>query len=380
MKKIEEIRNEIDVIDDKIADLYLQRMAAAKEIGLAKVATGVATENSLREKAIINRVTAKMPDDLKLYAKQVYETLFSTSKAYQSACGTLTSSVQKDIISAVNDGIKPFPVSATVACQGVAGAYSQIAAEKMFDISDIVYLKDWNAVFNAVEKGLCEYGVLPIENSSVGSVIGVYDLMRKYRCYIVRSVKLRIQHHLLAKNGVNKTDIKEVFSHEQALGQCAEYIKSLGNVKVTVCDNTARAAEIVAESGRTDVACISSYDCAGIYGLNVLDSDIQDNDGNYTRFIAISKKLSVYEDANKISITVNLPHEAGSLNRLLNRFSTLGLNLTKLESRPIANSPFEFAFYFDFEAKITRKDVQNLIAELDNSNEQFVFLGSYQEL
>lgn len=377
---IDKIREEIDVIDDEIAKLYIRRMAAAREIGIEKAKKNIAAENTEREKSIISRVTKDMPEDIKLYAKQVYNTLFCTSKAYQSRLVSGNSPVKNQIDKALADGVKPFPVSATVACQGVAGAYSQIAADKIFDIADVVYVRDWDAVFNAVEKGLCEFGVLPVENSTAGSVNAVYDLMRKHKFYIARSVKIKIRHCLLAKKGTDIKDITEIFSHEQAIKQCAGLIKSLNGVKITVCDNTALAAKEVSASGRTDVACIASRECAGIYGLSVIRDNVQDSDGNYTRFIAISKQLQIYRNATKISVTVNIPHEAGSLNRILNRFSTLGLNLTKLESRPMGNTPFEFAFYFDFEAGIEMSEVRNLIAELDNTAENFVFMGSYEEI
>lgn len=378
--ELDQLRNKIDSVDEGIAALYKQRMELSKEISRVKAERGLATENTLREKDILNRVTVGLEDDIKLYAKQVFSVLFDTSKAYQSSFLDVRSKVRDEIAAALSEGAKPFPLSATVACQGVEGAYSGIAADKIFKLSSIMYFKDFEGVFTAVEKGLCEYGVLPIENGSVGSVNNVYDLMRKHKFYIVRSMRLRVQHFLLAKQGAELKDIKEVYSHEQAINQCAGFLKSLGDIKINMCDNTAAAAKTVANSGRTDIACISARECAGIYGLSVIKPNVQDVDNNYTRFIAISRKIKVFEDADKISIMVNLPHEAGSLNKLLNKFSTLGLNLTKLESRPLPNSAFEFAFYFDFEAKVEKREVQNLLAELDNTTDQFVFLGSYHEV
>jgi chorismate mutase/prephenate dehydratase len=378
--KLEEIRNKIDDVDNKIVELYSQRMELSKDVIEAKKLEGIATENTQREKSIINRVTSKVGDDIKLYTKQVFKVLFDTSKSYQNSFIDVSSKLTNEINKAIEDGIKPFPLNATVACQGINGAYSSIATDKMFELSNIMFFRDFDGVFGAVEKGLCEYGVLPIDNSSVGSVNLVYDLMRKHKFYIVRSIKLRVQHCLLAKKSVDVNDIKEIYSHEQAINQCSEFIKSLGNVKITICDNTAVAAKMVSESNRTDIACISSKECIGIYGLSLVRHNIQDNDSNYTRFIAISKKMQIFEDANKISIVANLPHEAGSLNKILNRFAIQNLNLTKLESRPIANSTFEYAFYFDFDGKIESRVVQNLLADLDNSTDQFIFLGSYQEV
>lgn len=191
---------------------------------------------------------------------------------------------------------------------------------------------------------------------------------------------MKISHHLLAKTGTSKDNITEIFSHEQALNQCSALINSLPkSVKITVCSNTAVAAQMVASSDG-HAACISSRDCADLYGLSIVEANVQNADNNFTRFICISKDLKVFNGANRISIMMSLPHEAGSLNKTLNKFTTLGLNLTKLESRPIANTSFEFMFYFDFEGQLEDKDVLGLISELDLGSEQFAFLGSYAEI
>jgi len=376
---LEDIRKEIDKVDDEIAKLYVRRMALAKEVGLLKAGEVISLENLPREKEILNRIASSVPEDMKLFIKQVYTSLFETSKAYQQQFLNVRSDVKTAIKDVLGKGAQSFPVQASVACQGVEGSYSNIATEKLFALSDISYFKTFDAVFAAVEKGFCRYGVLPIENSSVGSVNQVYDLMKKHHFYVVRSVKVHVQHQLLAKRGTEIGDIKEVFSQEQALGQCQEFLKTLKNVKLTVCENTAVASRMVAGSDRGDIACIASRESGKLYDLAVLKSNVQDRSNNFTRFIAISKKLEIYENADKISIMVTLPHEPGSLNRLLNRFSALGLNLTKLESRPLENSDFEFAFYFDFEAKVGDPAVLNLLAELGNKGE-FVFLGSYREV
>ncbi len=376
---LEKIRKEIDAVDDKIAALYSERMSLVKKVADAKRETGAPTENTEREREILNRVTQNLPNELKLYAKQVFETLFSTSKAYQSHFCSSVSPIKTKISDALGRRDE-FPVSASVACQGLPGAYSQKAAEKLFSIPSITYFRDWNAVFSAVEKGLCQYGVLPIENSTAGSVNAVYDLMRKHDFFIARCVKLRIAHFLLSRESLKPEEITEIVSHEQAINQCSEFLKTLKNVKITRCENTALAAKIVAERKEKGVACISGRDCTGIYGLKIIASEIQNADSNFTRFIAVSKQMKIFDGSDKISVMVNLPHETGSLNRLLNRFSTLGLNLTKLESRPIGSSPFEFAFYFDFDADIGKIEVLNLIAELENTCDRFVFLGGYKEI
>ncbi|HOO22396.1 MAG TPA: prephenate dehydratase domain-containing protein [Clostridia bacterium] len=377
---IENLRKEIDRIDDQIASLYDRRMEMVKSIGIEKAKENKNVLDTSREREILARVTKAVNPDVRVYTKMVFTTIFDTSRAYQSRFAHLSSNISEQIKEILSASRESFPSYATVACQGVQGAYSQLAAERLFSLCDITYMKTFEGVFNAVQSGLCEYGILPIENSSVGSVNSVYDLMRKYNFYIVRSLKLPIRHSLLAKKGTRIEDIKEIISHEQGINQCSGLIKRLGNVKITFCDNTAIAAKTVRESDRTDIAAISSRLCAELYDLAVLENGIQDNDSNFTRFICISKSMKIYSNANKISMIVNLPHEPGSLNKLLSKFTALGLSLSKIESIPLPNTDFEFMFYLDFEADIEREEVQNLLAELDNGSEQFIFLGSYNEV
>lgn len=378
---ISDRRNQIDQIDDKIAALYNERMRIIKAIAVEKEETGAPLWDGRREREILGRVTKEVDTDIRVLTKQVFGTLFDTSRAYQTRFVHLNSNIAEQIKRVLlNEGELKFPDSATVACQGVQGAYSSLAAERLFALPDITYVRDFEGVFTAVEKGLCEYGILPIENSTAGSVNAVYDLMKKHRFFIVKGIKLGVRHCLLAPKGAKLSELKEIYSHEQAISQCGEFIKTLKGVNVNVVENTAIAAEKVASSGSNDVAAIAGKQCAELYGLCVLENEIQDSENNYTRFICISKNLKICEGAEKISLIVNLPHEAGSLNKLLSKFTTLGLNLTKLESRPMKKSGFEFLFYFDFEANIKETEVLNLLAELDNSTEQFTFLGAYAEI
>lgn len=378
--ELNEIRKRIDRVDDDIKKLFEERMELAREVALQKQSAGARVEDKVRQNEIVCRLAADLPDSMKLYIKQFYGVMFDISKAYQASIMQFDSPFKDEIEDAISKGVLPFPKQASVACQGVMGAYSVLAAERLFPIASVSCFKNWDGVFTAVEKGFCDFGVLPIENSTAGSVIGVYDLMRKHKFYIARCIKLKVSHCLLAKRGAKLADIKEIISHDQAIAQCAEFIKTLGDVRITRCDNTALAAKAVMESERGDMACISSRECAALYGLQTLRTDINDSDSNYTRFIAITDKLRVYEGANKISVTVGLPHEAGSLNQLLGKFSSMGLNLTKLESRPVPGSQFEFNFYFDFDARITSPEVRNLLSEIALSSENFEFLGAYEEI
>lgn len=380
MDKLNELRQSVDKIDDKIAQLFNERMNLVKAIGEEKAISGSVIVDPSREKNIVNRVTGMVDEDKIVYTKQVYQTLFDVSKAYQTQLADVKSPLKEEIDKALERQGEPFPVRATVACQGVEGAYSMLAAERLFPVSDIMYFKDWNGVFTAIEKGLCRYGILPIENSTAGSVNKVYDLILKHKFFIVRSLRMQIRHSLLVKKGTDKKDVRVIYSHEQAVSQCSELIKQFPLAEIKIVENTATASKLVAGDGDKHSAAISSPECAELYGLTPLMSNVQNANNNYTRFICICKDMQIYDGADKISIVLSLPHVTGSLNKMLAKFNTLGLNLTKLESRPIADSEFEFNFYFDFEADVRKKEVRNLISELSSTLEYFAFLGCYEEV
>ena len=378
--ELEKIRKEIDVIDDQIASLFDKRMDLIKEVIDAKKKSKTAVNDPNRERNILLRVTEKVDEDKQIYLKRFFETMFEVSKAYQTVNMEKKSKISEQIDMALEKGFQKLPVKAKVACQGVAGAYSGIATDRIFELADITYFKTFEGVFGAVEKGFCKYGVLPIENSYAGSVNQVYDLMKEHKFYIVKSLRLSVSHNLVANKETELKDIREIVSHEQAISQCKKYLEKFPLAKITAVPNTAVASKIVKESGRKDIVAICSRECADLYGLKLLETNIQDSENNYTRFILIAKEMEFYENANKISIMTTLPqNSAGSLNKLLSMFANLGINLTKLESRPIVGSSFEFMFYFDFECDIKDKAVKNLLAGLDSSTEQFTFLGAYSE-
>ena len=365
---LQEYRAQLDQIDDQIAALFKQRMEIVNTPVL----------NAGRERDILYRVTGECGEELQEYTKILFSTLLELSRDYQeNRLNTGESALCKQI-SAVAEASGQFPSRAVVACQGVEGAYSQIACTKMFALPQIMYFGRFDGVFRAVEAGMCRYGILPIENSSAGSVTEVYDLMEKYNCKIVRSLKLKIEHQLLARPGVKLGDVKEVVAHEQALNQCSDFLKSSG-VKITVFSNNAAAAKYVAESERTDLAAIASGSCADLYGLAVIPSKVSNTDHNYTRFICISKNLEIYHGANKITFLTSTSHRPGSLYSLIAKFATRGLNISKLESRPIPGKDFEFRFYFDVDASVRDEETQAVLSQLEKE-EFFTFLGAYSEV
>lgn len=376
---ITQLRENINALDDKLRELFLERMELSQQVSLYKKENNLPVLDKGREREILYRLTENAGSEQQKYIKTLFSTLFSLSRSYQNTILANGSPLAETIKRAVADTPAQFPQRAVVACQGVEGAYSQIAADKLFALPNIMYFNTFEGVFRAVEKGLCAYGILPIENSSHGSVTQVYDLMKRHDFHIVRSLKLKIDHSLLVKPGRKAEDVREIYSHEQAVGQCENFLMNLKNVKVTVVENTAVAAQTVAQSGREDVAAISSRDCAELYGLQEIKSDIQDRANNFTRFICISQKLEIYPGADKISLMLSLPHRPGSLYETISKFSVLGLNLTKLESRPVPDKNFEFMFYFDIDASVASEPVVGLLCDLAAGSEQFDFLGNYAE-
>ena len=375
---LQKSRSDISQIDEQIVSLFQKRMAISKEIAKYKKENRLPIYDPERERAILNRVTALAGDELADYTGVLYQTMFDVSRSYQHTVINRPGKISEMIEKVVAETPQLRPARAVVACQGVEGAYSQHACDRMFQYPDILYFGSFKDVCKAVDSGLCRYGILPLENSTAGSVNEVYDLMRSYHFYITHSLKLHIEHRLLAPRGAVLSEIREVYSHEQALRQCASFIEKAG-LKTHVCKNTAEAAKLVAASGRTDIAAIGSGDCAALYDLEVLASDVQNNQNNYTRFICISKTPEIYPGAKKTSILLTLAHKPGALYHAIARFASLGLNLTKLESRPIPGSDFEFLFYFDIEAPVYSPGLRALIARLERNGEIFTYLGTYTE-
>ena len=375
---LEESRKKIDSIDKELIKLFKERMDTVCDVAKYKKENGLPIYNGQREREVVNNLTKEVPEELALYVKVLYNTLFSVSRGYQTKMIDGESGIVKKIKAALESTENMMPASALVACQGTEGAYSQKACEKLFGNPQVMYFDTFKGVLDAVNVGMCRYGILPLENSVHGTVTEVYDLLSSYDFSIVKVAKIQINHVLAAKKKDAK--ITEICSHRQAIGQCDKYIKSLPGVNVTQYDNTAMAAEMVANSDRDDMACICSKECALTYGLNIINDNITDSDNNYTRFICISKTPEIYPGADKISFVVTLPHIAGSLYSVMSKFAAANINLTKIESRPIPGRDFEFEFYFEVEASVYSEELYAVLSEMENSDEKFKFFGCYREV
>ena len=362
---------EIEAIDRNLARLATRRIALAAE--------SPAIDRAYERRVVSSATEGATPEE-ETALRQFFATVFGLSGARRRAKLRGEPPIMAKIREAAR-AAKPLPSRAVVACAGTEGSYSQEAATLMFPMPTILYFNGFEAVFEAVEKGLCPYGILPVENSAAGSVAAVYDLMVRHRFHIVRALRLKVSHVLLAPHGVRLEDVKEVSSHPHALAQGAAFLKAHPAMATTPATNTAAAAKELAASGRHDMAVIASRECAELYGLDVIAEGIADAAFNYTRFICISKNLETTPDAGKFSIMLSLPHRPGALNSIISKFAAIDVNLTKLESRPVPGMDFEFRFTFDFEAPPTDPAVLALLSEIaqDPAIEHFTFLGAYAE-
>ena len=380
MKNIEDIRASIDSLDDRIVALLAERLELSDAIADAKRVSGGPVGDPAREREILTRLSNEVGQKFGRDIRTVYSALFGVSKARQRQQLMGGSPLDREINDAISRGSPNLGLAMVASC-GTEGSYAQQAASRMFEVPTILYFNSFDKVFEAVESGICPYGVLPVENSSAGSVAAVYDLMQKHRFHIVRALKLRIRHVLLGNPGASVGGLKEISSHPHALSQCGGFLGSHPSIKSVPAINTAVAARELAASGRIDRAVIASRECAELYGLRILAEDVSDASDNYTRFICIARELSVSERANKLGVMLSLPHRPGSLCEVISKFAAIGVNLTKLESRPVASSPFEFRFVFEFEASARSLDVRALLSELSTDPEidHFAFLGAYEE-
>ena len=378
--ELKDLREQIDAIDDELVKLFVKRMNISAQVADYKKANKMPIYVPAREREILQDVAEKAGPEMANYTRVLYSMMFELSHSYQSKRNSEVTPLYQNITHSIENTDKLFPQAPMVACQGVEGAYSQIACEKIFKSPMIMYFKNFDGVFNAIEQGLCQYGILPIENSTAGSVKKVYDLMIHHNFSIVRTFRLKVDHNLIANPGAKLADIKEIYSHEQAINQCGDFLKTLPGVKIIPVENTAVAASLVAQSGRMDVAAISSHTCEELYGLKSLADSVQDKGNNRTRFICISKNLEIYPGSDKTSIMMVLNHKPGALYKVLARMYVLGINVIKLESRPIPDRDFEFMFYFDLETSIYSEEFVQLMCELDDLCEEFKYLGSYTEV
>ena len=377
---LNDYRKEIDRIDDQLIALFAQRMETAEKIAEYKKANGLRVLDARREKEKMREILDKTPDDLREYVSSLYSLIFELSRSRQSCLLGARGDLPAKIAEAIEKTPHLFPQEAAVACQGVEGAYSHQAADQFFAQPEITFFDKFEDVFAAVEDGVVDYGVLPVENSTAGSVTQVYDLMRKHSFYITKATKVLVRHNLLTAAESTLDEVTDIYSHPQALSQCMALQEQYRDIRFHEYSNTAAAAKFVAQQHDPHLAAIASAKCAELYDMHTLRKDVQDVTGNATRFICISKIAGFSAQANKISLCLTVPHKPGALYHLLHKFALNSLNLCKLESRPYPGKKFEYLFYLDIEGKCSDFQVRWLLNDLNNQLGYFKFLGSYEEV
>ena len=378
--ELSEIRPQLDAVDNELLDLFLKRMALIDKVADAKRRDpSKPLYDPAREREILMRIREKAGSEYGDAAHQLFRMILELSRARQAAQLIPATSVAARVAAMCANEQNVFPQTGRIAVSGVEGSHAGAAADRLFPKGDIIFMEGFPAVVQAVQAGLCKFGILPVENSVHGSVRQVYDLLREPDICIVRSVRQLIRHVLLTQKEAKLSDIKTIYTHEQAAGQCSRFIQRLG-VDVVPCVSTAHAAQRVAEAQDKSVAAIAGEACAKLYGLSVLTDDIQNESNNDTRFLCITKGASCYAGADRMSILVNCANSPGALYQMIAKISALGINMCKLESMPIPGTNFSYRFYMDLECNVHQEGILGLLCELERSCDSFTLLGNYTEI
>ncbi|PWM46795.1 MAG: chorismate mutase [Clostridiales bacterium] len=355
MDSLQKAREKIDAVDKEMACLFCKRMEAVKEVVNFKKENNLPVTDVSREKSVIEKNCEYIEnDDYKEYYRDFISHTMAISRQFQQSV------LKKDV----------------VAYQGVEGAFSHIVLCKMFPHAQAQAHATWEDVFNAVENGSAAYGILPFENSQAGDVAEVLDLCFTHKCYVLDVVDLPVRQNLLCIEGATLSDIKEVYSHPQAISQCARFLKSLG-ISATPMENTAVAAKYVAESSDKCKAAIASEQTARLYGLSVLAPDINTSVKNTTRFIIIGLEPS--EGGSRFSLLFTVPHVSGSLAKVIQEIAGMGYNLESIKSRPMPDAPFEYYFYVEIVGDLTDQKTKELKQNLSRICKSIRVLGSYDK-
>ena len=377
MDDLQALRSQIDAIDRQIADLFCQRMAVTKKVGEYKAARGLPVLDRSRERQVLSAKAALAGDELRADITTLFETIMAISRRQQQAIVGDESWLAGH--RAAWSACRVPPADPRVLYQGEPGAYAEEAAVRFFGPgARRANAPLWEDIFIALREGRADYGVLPIENSSTGSINQVYDLLSQYGAFIVGEQVIRVEHCLMAPAGASLDSIRLVCSHEQGLFQCEEFLKAHPDWKRRAMPNTAAAAKWVADCGDTGCAAIGSHHAADLYGLAVLAEGVNTNRENFTRFVVVSPLPELREGRNKISATFTLAHESGSLHRIMTVFAAGGLNLMKLESRPIPGRSWEYRFFADFTGDLAAYGMDSILREMSQSAETLRILGNYK--
>lgn len=381
MEKVNAMRAEIDRLDRELAEIFLRRLEVSGELGLYKQSQGLPALDQRRELEIIRNASGlAVTDHQRPEVAKLFETILSLSRREQRnrAAGGAPGEGYLRCAQAQAEARQPVQ-NPRVVYQGVAGAYSEMSAIQFFGKdSNCVGLPNFDEVFQAVDRGEADYGVVPIENSSTGGIRQVYELLGQYRHYIVGENTVKVEHCLIAPHGASLDTITHVYSHEQGLFQSDRFLKQYPHWVQIPYGDTAGSARYVAQTGDITKAAICSSRAAELYGLDVLVRGVNYNGNNTTRFVVVSPKMELREGADKISAVLSLPHEVGSLNEVLTIFAIHGLNLEKIESRPMPGKSWEYLFFVEFSGRLEDPETDAALRELSQACTDLRIMGGYR--
>ncbi|MBP3421516.1 MAG: prephenate dehydratase [Lachnospiraceae bacterium] len=370
-----ELRDKIDVIDKQMVELYEQRMDICKQVAQYKIETGKKVFDRVREEEKIRKVKSYTNDEFYSRAvEELFEQIMSVSRKLQYQLLAEHGSIGRLPFMGV-DSLHEEKIR--VVFQGAEGAYSQAAMMQYFGNEiDSFHVDTFRDAMSAIEEGSADFAVLPIENSTAGIVSDIYDLLVEFENYIVGEQIIKIEHCLLGLPGTNIEDIKTVYSHPQSLMQSARFLNEYNWKQISMQNNAFAAKKVVEDNDKTQAAVASAY-AGEIYGLEVLKQGVNQSETNATRFIIVTNQKVFLKDAKKISICFEIPHESGSLYRLLSHFIYNNLNLCKIESRPIEGRNWEYRFFVDIEGNLADSAVKNALRGLRDEARNMKILGNY---
>lgn len=376
MLDLGEIREQIDGIDKQLVKLFEDRMALCREVAEYKISTGKKVLDTEREKAKLEAISALVGDKGNAHAiNDLFSQIMANSRKMQYRLLEENGQTLREPYEAVDEVDKK---NCKVVYQGVPGAYADIAMKRYFgEDVDNFNVPTWKDAMDAVKNGEADYAVLPIENSTTGIVAGVYDLLQKYNNYIIAETYVKVEHALLGLPGTDIDKITTVYSHPQGLMQCEGFLEQHKNWKQISQSNTAGSAKKVLEENDPTHVAIASEEAAKCYGLEVLKSKINDLDNNTTRFVIVTNSRKFVKNAKKMSIVFETANEAGTLYNLLSHIIYNGLNMNKIESRPIEDRAWEFRFFVDFEGNIDDSRVINALRGIEEEAVSIKLLGNY---
>ncbi|WP_133016590.1 prephenate dehydratase [Clostridium cuniculi] len=382
---LSECRNEIDKIDKELVELFEKRMNVAINVAEYKIENNIPIFNGVREAEVIEKNINRLNN--KEYSKlteKFFTHLMELSRSLQADIIDKNNKKNNNIIGSIEENIstnenKRDLKNIKIGYQGVKGSFSEEAMIKYFGENHTTTdYEEFEDVFVALKNNEIDYGILPIENSSTGAITTVYDLLVQYGLYIVGEECIKIDQNLIGVKGSKLEDIKEIYSHPQGFEQSSEFLSKQNNLKLIPFHNTAISAKYISEINDKSKAAIASLRAAKIYGLDVIQKEINDKDNNHTKFVIVGRKLESSKECNKITVVFSLDDKAGTLYNLLRHFAENNINMIKIESRPSKNEPWQYLLYVDFEGNIENEDVKKAIKLIEEKSEYFKLIGCYE--